>query len=115
MRVHIAIVGINRSLQHTFPSLVRELHLEKSSSLGASISSSLSLIWPQGNQINNPRSKEAGVLESRVPEELSRLSRLDLDQSEIDGAIDRPALLTLAEKTFARDTPETLVNLFRFL
>lgn len=115
MRVHVAIVGINRSLRFTYDSIERELLRIRAPKKLVTLSASLTLIRPPDNQIDNPRSGEHGFIENQIPGLPPFMDVLELEQRQIDIAIDSNRIRDLAQSTFAHETPETLVNLFRFL
>lgn len=69
-RIHVAIVGVNRSLSHTADSIIREIVRPLTSSRFFDTHVSLTLIRPPGGVIDNPRSGESGHIEQDIPEPL---------------------------------------------
>lgn len=66
--VHVAVVGINRSLSHTHSSITREILRPLESSRAFRARYSLTLITPPGGIITNPHSGEVGEVETAIPE-----------------------------------------------
>lgn len=66
-RVHVAIVGVNRSLSHTAASIEREVVAPLLSSRLFSPTFSMTLITPPGGVITNPHSGENGEPETDIP------------------------------------------------
>ena len=115
MKVHVAIVGINRSLRFTWPSIEKQVLTPLRSRRGLSITVSLTLIDPPNGTVVNDRSSEQGSLDDFVPDTLQDQDLLLIDQ----GALDRDI-----EKKFSdfegfndpwSDDKSSLRNLARFL
>ena len=66
--VHVAVVGINRSLSRTHSSTTREILRPLESSRAFRARYSLTLITPPGGIITNPHSGEVGEVETAIPE-----------------------------------------------
>lgn len=113
MRIHIALVGVNRALSQTSESLLRELTprlFPRSKTTW-----SLTLIEPPGNVVNNPRAEEVGELESSIPISMSHIPVLRFDQEKIDQELSRSNHERIAGEAEWSSHPESIRNLLRFL
>lgn len=88
--VYLLLVGLNRSMSKTSDSIVSSLirPLERNPFLNLNVS--LTLLAMNGNQIQNPRSREAGYLETEIPTDLRRFPVLTLQSADLikDSALD---------------------------
>lgn len=113
MRIHIAIVGVNRALSQTYESLLRELTPKLSAR--SKITWSLTLIAPPGNFVNNPRAEEMGELENSIPTSMDHIPVLQFDQEEIDHELSQSNHERIAGESEWSSHPESIRNLLRFL
>lgn len=113
MRIHIALVGVNRALSQTSESLLRELAPRLLP--GSEITWSLTLIEPPGNIVNNPRAEEAGELENSIPISMGHIPVLRFDEEVIDQKLSQSNYERIAGEAEWSSHPESIRNLLRFL
>lgn len=115
MRIHIAIVGINRSLRFTAHSIRGRLIAPLQRLPWVTLSTSLTLIKPPGNLVSNARSGEEGELDNFVPDFLPQAEVYEIEQNQLDKDIfSRFSFFDSLDDPW-EDNKKSLMNLFRFL
>ena len=84
MAIHVAVmlVGLNRSLDHTAPSIVSHLLEPLQSSRIFDLSCRIILIHPKDG-VRNPRTNEVGAVTAEVPPSLQSYPVITLDQDTL--------------------------------
>jgi len=88
--VHVAVVGLNRSLSHTHASIEREIVRPLGRSKAFCSQYSLTLITPPGGRIHNPHSGEEGLVEEDVPVPLDSWARTTVAPEAMTSAQGKP-------------------------
>jgi hypothetical protein len=115
IRVYVLIVGINRSLSYTHPSIDRHIIEALNRSPFFNVEVMVSLIHPPGDRIDNPRSREHGDLETNVPAHWGDYPLLHLSMSELESTVDRHYESFLALGDVWGDGGKSLHNILNFM
>lgn len=84
INITILVVGLNRSLSYTAPSIVRRVQKPLEKSFLFSVRTNLAFIVPRGPVINH-RSGEHGDVEINLPQSLSATNIWNLDEEDLQG------------------------------